>query len=283
MVAPGSESGLTPNERKRPMNAWNADMSSPDPSPTDILASPDPGNAVSLDNATQRGVFGFNSQDRRSRPFNLLRSQMMKIANANDWKIIGVTSATPGVGKTFIASNLAASMSRIPNLHTLLFDLDLRRGSVATQFGLPDGLGIDAYLAGEIDSLDMVARNIIGHGLTIFPTFPTGAHSAELLAGTRMAALVAAMRGLGDNCVCLCDLPPAFANDDASIMLQKIDAYLLVVEEGHTTGRQVREAIEVLKPAPCIGTVLNRYHGMIGGDDYGFGYWSQGKYDAYYN
>ena len=66
-------------------------------------------------------------------------------------------------------------------------------------------------------------------------------------------------------------------------MLQQLDAYLLVVEEGKTTARQIRDAVKLLAPSPCIGTVLNRYNGVIGGDDYGFGYWKQGKYDAYYN
>ena len=40
---------------------------------------------------------------------------------------------------------------------------------------------------------------------------------------------------------------------------------------GQTTGKQVRESIELLKPARCIGTVLNRYQGGIA-DDYGYGY-----------
>ena len=46
---------------------------------------------------------------------------------------------------------------------------------------------------------------------------------------------------------------------------------------------QQQPAIELLRPAPCLGTVLNRYHGLIGGDDYGFGYASQRNYDAYYS
>jgi Mrp family chromosome partitioning ATPase len=228
------------------------------------------------------GIFGFNSRDRRSRSFNLLRTQVMKIMKARDWKIIGITSATPRVGKTFMATNLAASLARIPGTRTLLFDLDLRRGSVAESFGIPPGPGINAFLAGEIDTLEAAAYKVPQTGLTIYPSTPTSASSAELLAGERMRALVEAMRALNENVLCLCDLPPAFANDDASIVLQVIDAYLLVVEEGVTTARQVRDAFEILKPAPCIGTVLNRYNGGLGGGDYGFGYGGQSHYDAYY-
>lgn len=238
---------------------------------------------VQLVNVTRRGVFGFNSRDQRSRPFNLLRAQVIKLMKARGWRRLGVTSATPAVGKTFIASNLAASLSRVPDQRTLLFDLDLRRGSVATQYGLADQPGIEVYLSGDLDTLGPVARAVIGSNLLLYPSFPTGVSSAESLAGARMRALIDAMAALPEDCLSICDLPPAFANDDASIVLGQIDAYLLVVEEGKTTARQVRDAIKVLSPAPCLGTVLNRYNGVIGGDDYGFGYRSQGKYDAYYS
>jgi Mrp family chromosome partitioning ATPase len=242
-----------------------------------------PTEEIQLVNVVKRGVFGFNSRDQRSRSFNLLRSQVVKIMKARGWKTLGITSATPAVGKTFIASNLAASLSRVPDQQTLLFDFDLRRGSVATQYDLADQPGIDAYLTGAIDTLAPVGRRVMGSNLTIYPSFRTEESSAELLAGSRMRTLIEAMGRLPGDCLSICDLPPAFANDDTAIALEQLDAYLLVVEEGKTTARQVRDAIKLLAPAPCIGTVLNRYNGVIGGDDYGFGYGRQGKYDAYYN
>jgi len=241
-----------------------------------------PAQEVELVDVAERGIFGFNSRDRRSRPFNLLRSQVDKLMRAKSWTKLGITSATPAVGKTFISCNLAASMSRLPDRQTLLFDLDLRRGSVAAQYDLHDQQGIDAYLSGDLDSLASVGRRVMGSNLTIYPSYRVEQSSAELLAGARMRALSEAMQQLPDDYICLCDLPPAFANDDASIAPEQLDAYLLIVEEGRTTARQVRDAIELLAPAHCLGTVLNRYNGAMGGDDYGFGYWRQGSYDAYY-
>lgn len=253
------------------------------PTPELVLSSDGSAEPLERYDSPRRGVFGFNSRDRRSRPFNLLRSQVIKIMQANQWKIIGVTSATPRVGKSFMAANLAASLSRLPGIHTLLFDLDLRRGSIAEIFDIPEGVGINTFLSGGVESLDAVSREITGTGLTVFPSFPTDHSSAELLAGERLRTLVEAMRALPDDVICICDLPPAFANDDAAIVLREIDAYLMVVEEGKTTARQVKDTMEILRPAPCLGTVLNRYKGGIGGDDYGFGYGTQRYYDAYYS
>jgi Mrp family chromosome partitioning ATPase len=261
---------------------WDSGFSEKPLSPSSILRRSDTTESLERFDSTKRGVFGFNSRDRRSRPFNLLRAQVLKMMAAKNYKIIGVTSATPRVGKSFMASNLAASLSRIPGTRTLLFDLDLRRGSIAKTFEIPEGPGINSFLSGEIDSLDAAAYDIQGTGLTIFPSFPTEDSSAELLAGSRLRTLVKAMRGLSDNVICICDLPPAFANDDTSIVLREIDGYIFVVEEGVTTAHQVRDAIELLKPAPCLGTVLNMYRGGIGGDDYGFGYGTQRYYDSYY-
>ncbi len=247
-----------------------------------IIPSENSNEELKRDGATKRGLFGFNSHDQRSRPFNLLRSQVLKILKEKNWKVIGVTSATPNVGKSFTACNLAASLSRIPDMQTLLFDLDLRRCTVAETFGIETGVGLNNFLTGDIDTLDQVAYDIAGTNLTVFPCFHSDESSAELLAGSRLRDLIAAMRSAPEKIVCICDLPPAFANDDAAIVLSEVDAYLFVVEEGKTTAKQVKDAIQLLKPSPCMGTILNRYHGGIGADDYGFGYGTSKDYDSYY-
>lgn len=267
----------------RSPGGWNDEPSERIVAPEEVLGRDLAVEPLSRDDWSPRGVFGFNSADSRSRPFNLLRSQVLKAMHANGWRILGITSATPQVGKSFIAANLAAALSRIPTMHTLLFDLDLRRGSIAETFEIPHGAGIETFLAGGLDSLAEAAYEVEGARMTIFPSFPSSHSSAELLAGARMSALVDAMKQLPENTMCICDLPPAFANDDAAMVARDIDAYLFVVEEGKTTARQIRDAMELLAPAPCLGTVLNRYVGGLGSDDYGFGYGTQRGYEAYYS
>lgn len=243
------------------------------------------GEAISVTTAglLDNHIYGFNSRDQRSRPFNLLRSQVLKMSRARGWRVIGVTSATPRVGKSFIASNLSAALARTPEMHTYLFDFDLRRSSIAEYFNLQGGVSITDYLDGQIPDLGPVAHNVEGERLTIFPSFSNQLHSAELLAGSRMDQMIEAMRDLPPDSFCICDLPPVFANDDAVVIAQKIDAYLLVVEEGTTTRKQVRDTFNLLQPAPCLGTVLNRYNGGLMGDDYGYGYGQSQKYAEYYS
>lgn len=239
--------------------------------------------ATGFEALRETGIYGFDSKDMRSRPFTLLRAQLLRIARARNWRIIGITSPTPKVGKSFVASNLAAALARTPDLHTYLFDFDLRRSSIARNFNLTGEFGVSHFLDGTITDLRQVAQMIPGENLTIFPSFPNAAASDELVASTRMDALITAMRQLPDNTICLCDLPPVFANDDAVIVSQKIDAYLMVVEDGVTTRKQVRDSFRLLTPAPCIGTVLNRYNAGFVADDYGYGYGQSKRYGAYYS
>lgn len=243
----------------------------------------DADRVLGFERLRETGLYGFDGKDIRSRPFTLLRAQVIRIARARGWKIIGVTSPTPRVGKSFVASNLAAALARSPDLHTYLFDFDLRRSTIAKNFKLKGEYGLSHFLDGTITDLSQVARTIPNENLTIFPSFPNKAASDELVASARMDSLITAMRQLPDNTLCLCDLPPVFANDDAVVISQKIDAYLLIVEDGVTTRKEVRDSFRLLAPAPCIGTVLNRYNAALVGDDYGYGYGQNKRYGGYYD
>jgi Mrp family chromosome partitioning ATPase len=215
------------------------------------------------------GIYGFDSRDIRSRSFNLLRSRLARLLEQNDWCTVGIVSATPGAGKSFVSCNLSAAFSRLPEWQVYLFDLDLRRSAVASNFLLQPEYGIDRYLSGDVDGLASIGLRIGHEDLVVFPSIASMSYSAELVAGDRMKRVFHDMRRLPRRVVSICDLPPVFANDDAAIVVSSLDAYLLIVEEGRTTKKQIRDTIGILSPAICAGTVLNRYAGGILSDDYG--------------
>ncbi len=224
-----------------------------------------------------RDIVGFNSRDIRSRPFNLLRTQVLKAMREKNWRLLGVTSATPEAGKSFLSANLAVAMAQLPDVRVCLFDLDLRRGSLAEKFEIAGEQGLTQFLDGTIDDLSNVGRYLSNLRLSLYPCYSSRINSAELLAGDRFASLVSAMRALPEDVIVICDLPPAFANDDAMTIIQNLDAYIFVIEEGMTTKTELRDAMNLLAPAPCLGTVLNRFSASPL-DAYG----AYGKYDHYY-
>jgi Mrp family chromosome partitioning ATPase len=116
--------------------------------------------------------------------------------------------------------------------------------------------------------------------VAVFPAARTRKPPIELLAGDRLAEMIAGLRGLSDTAIMLVDLPPVFADDDAMIIAEHLDAFLLVVDAGKTTKNQVKEALAMMQPTSCLGTVLNRYRGGLA-DSYGYGY-GYGAYQQYY-
>jgi len=68
--------------------------------------------------------------------FDVLRTKLVATLRARGWHRVAITSATPDCGKSFVAANLAISLSRQSGLRTVLMDMDLRRPSLATMLGI---------------------------------------------------------------------------------------------------------------------------------------------------
>lgn len=216
-------------------------------------------------------IVGFDARDARARPFNLLRTSFAKKLKEEGHRLIGVTSATPAAGKSFLSMNLASSLARVVEEPVYLVDLDIRRASLAEEIGLEPDYGVESYLEGSIDDLASIGRRIDGTNLCIFPALRRASNTAELLAGERFAQLIATLRDRSDAAIVLFDLPPAFASDDAMISLAQLDGFVLVVDSGKTTRRQIQDVMSMLYPTPCVGSILNRYRGGLA-DSYGYGY-----------
>lgn len=192
--------------------------------------------------------------------------------------MIGVVSATPEVGKSFLSANLAAAMSRDPRFQAYLVDLDLRRGTIKDIYGIEPRTSIVEYLEAEDPAEALCGFVPTGQDLIIIPSVAGEVHSAELLASDRASAMFRAMRNSDERNYFICDLPPAFANDDASIIMESLDGYVVVAEDGKTTQREVTAAIDMLGLERLAGVVLNKYRGGMVSEGYGI----EDRYAQYY-
>lgn len=231
---------------------------------------------------TGKGVYGLERADDRARPFKLLRSQLYKRIVEDNIKLIGVTSPSPQVGKSFVSSNLAAALSRLSDIEVYLIDLDLLRPAQANNFDIESdgGLGLLDFLSGEAEDLRGIARQVNQERMVVVPSFSRATRSGELLTGPRGEALFAALRALPPSALVIVDMPPIFADDDALIIAQRLDAYLLIVEDGKTTKRQAQETMRSMHPTPLLGTILNKYKQNVLSDEYGYG--ASYGYGSYY-
>jgi Mrp family chromosome partitioning ATPase len=108
-----------------------------------------------------------------------------------------------------------------------------------------------------------------GQELIIVPSITAEVHSAELLASERAQALFRAMRNSDDRNFFICDLPPVFANDDAAIIMESLDGYVIVAQDGKTTQREIDATVNMLGQERLAGVVLNKYRGGLVSEGYG--------------
>lgn len=219
--------------------------------------------------ARRRLVHGFDSRNASSRSFNLIRSKLVAFQRDRGWRMVGVVSATPSVGKSFVSANVAAAMSRDPRFQTYLLDLDLRRGTIRDIFGIETDDGLLNYLEQSEPRSVLAGFMPQGQELIIIPSVPGPVHSAELLASARASALFRAMRNSDERNYFVCDLPPVFANDDAAIIMESLDGYVIVAEDGKTTEREIAATVEMLGHDRLAGVVLNKYRGGVVSEGYG--------------
>ena len=236
---------------------------------------------LNADVLKENGIVGFFAGHSQARAFHILRTQVMKRALSHEYRVIGVVSAAPSAGKTFIATNLAAALSQNPQLEVYYLDLDFRNPSVARVLGMEIEHGLESLLRDESFPMAEVGRRVSGTNLAVFPTIREMRGSTALIQSEKFGSLMAEARKFGKNRIVICDLPPVLAGDDAMLSVQNLDAYLMVAAADKTTARQVTESLALLDGTPCLGSILNRYSGGVF-DTYGYGAYSD-KYSQYYS
>ncbi len=82
-------------------------------------------------------------------PYDLLRTKTLQLAKANGWSRIAVTSPLPASGKTTTTLNLALSMARLVDKRVMVFDMDMRRPSIAKALSCKSGRSTRAVLEGS--------------------------------------------------------------------------------------------------------------------------------------
>jgi Mrp family chromosome partitioning ATPase len=196
--------------------------------------------------------------------YKMLRTRALRRMRENDWHVIGVTSASQGDGKSLTSINLSLSLAREPTLSVVLLELDLRRPSLARQFGVEPSIGLSDYLEGKAELNEVLFRPEGTERLAILPNLVVYEDSSETLSSPKMAALVAELRRADPNMLIICDLPPYLATDDVLAFAPLTDAFIIVVSEGRTSRDVLAKGLDILQELPLLGVVLNRSEDHIG-------------------
>lgn len=174
-----------------------------------------------------------------------------------------VTSAQPREGKSTSIANVGVSLAQAGK-RVLLVDADLRRPTLHEQFGLTNEVGLTSLLLERDADLERVVRDTGIEGLRVLTSGRCPANPAEVLSFPETAQLLERLKALADYV--LLDSPPVLSVADASILAQKADGVLLIVEMGKTrTGAMQRSvaALQAVK-ARLMGVVINRVSAQPG-------------------
>jgi len=202
-----------------------------------------------------------------------LTSILLSETNGAKPRVLAISSANPGEGKTTVISNLAIALARI-NRRVLLIDGDMRKPRMHHIFDLDNEVGLSNTLAGD-SSLAIQATKIPN----LF-VLPSGSGADEHLVFTaQLRQLVQRLRK--DFDMILLDTPPLLQVSDARLMSNLADAVVLVVAQ-HTDRAAIRLAQQRLADdgSFLLGTILNNWNPKTGSNGYGRYYGE--SYKRYY-
>jgi capsular exopolysaccharide synthesis family protein len=171
-------------------------------------------------------------------------------------RLIVVTSAGPGEGKSMFSSNLAVSLAQAGQ-RVLHVDADMRRPRVHAIFDLAQEPGLSNLLVGDCKPSEAIRKTAV-QNLCVLPAGMIPPNPAELLGSKRCDDFFATL-GQSFDWVIL-DSPPVLAVADASILANTATGVVFVVGADQTSRQAARAAVEQLQAvqAHLIGAVLNR-------------------------
>lgn len=156
-------------------------------------------------------------------------------------RIIGMTSAAPGEGKSTTSIHLAYAMADVGK-KTLLIEADMRLPGISKFLNLSDVQGLSDYLAGEVDDeINIISRIEAKENLFILPAGSIPPNPSELLDSSRMNELLQKLSDKFDFIII--DLPPVGAVVDALIVGKLVDGMLLVVRKDYGNKKALNDAV----------------------------------------
>ena len=209
--------------------------------------------------------------------YNSIRTNIQ--FSGRDLKVITLTSAQPGEGKSTTSVNLAISFARA-GFRTLLIDADTRNSVMSGTFKSNERYqGLTSFLSGNAELSDVICDTSIDN-LMILPAGQVPPNPTSLIQNDNFKSMIETVRGLYDYVII--DTPPLGLVIDAAILAHYSDASLLVTQAGANKRRTVTKLKEQLEQSGSafLGVILNKYDIHL--DKYG-SYGSYGGYGSYGN
>jgi len=219
----------------------------------------------------------YRPSSKEAEAFRSLRTSLLLKTDRSGAKVLQMTSAEPGDGKTTSISNLALAIAQTGR-KVLIVDADLRRPTIHKLFGIVNGIGLGDVLAEEIDAQTAIRETRISN-LSLMTAGTLPVNPSEMLMSQGFTKLVKQLRDEYDYV--LIDTPPLVVVSDPSIIASAVDSVLLVVRVDKNRRGVIRKVQQIIQTngIKVTGILANCiFTGKTGRYDYGSG---EGYHDYY--
>lgn len=208
----------------------------------------------------QHTMIGDDMSFAAAEAYKLLRTKLQfSFAGNRECRVIGVSSALAGEGKSLTSVNLAYSLSQLDK-KVLLVDCDMRRPSLATKLNISKFPGLSNYLTGLSGLQELLQPCGIAGDENAFHVVSAGRNPpnpVELLSSEKMGELLGILRGTYDYVIL--DLPPVGEVSDALAVAKLTDGMLLVIRQNYCNRNAVRSVVRqfAFVESKILGVVQN--------------------------
>lgn len=192
-----------------------------------------------------------------SEAYKLLRTNLMfSMSDESRCKIIGVTSALRGEGKSTTSMNLAFSLAE-NRKRTLLIEADMRIPVVASVLRIDPSPGLSHILAGLGDLNSAIRKSVLSSNLSVLPAGEIPPNPSEMLSSRRMQQVIEALAKVFDYIII--DLPPINAVSDGLAVSKLLSGMVMVVRKDYCDQHALAEAMRQMEflDIKVLGFVFN--------------------------
>jgi capsular exopolysaccharide synthesis family protein len=220
----------------------------------DLTALPGSGRTISTRLNSSAPIFPFDEAHwRASEQYRIIRTKLVQ--HPLQPRLMVVSSAAPGDGKTITAANMAAVMALKNESTVLLVDGDLRRASLAPVLGVASSPGLSDVLAGVHTLPEVIVRLEPFPNLYFLPAGKDRSSPSELLDSPGWKAAAEQLRR--DFKYVFVDAPPIGMVADYDLLQAVCDAVIVVVRPEHTNRTQFFQALRTVPAEKLAGIVVN--------------------------
>lgn len=207
--------------------------------------------------AEQREILANKLNFASQEAYKLLRTNLMfSTCDEEKCKIIGLTSALRGEGKSTTAINLSYVLAEA-NKKTLLIEADMRLPRIQRLLQFQEAVGLSNVLAGVNKLEEAIRRGVFWDTLSILPSGEIPPNPSELLSSMKMKHILSALAE--DYDYIIIDLPPITAVSDGLAISTLLSGMIVVVRPDYCDRHALADTMRQMEflNVKILGFVMN--------------------------